>query len=310
MATESVRRVAERSEEYTRFGVVVGVDGSAESWNALDWAARAAVERGTGLRIVYAVVDPFGAAAEEVRQQVDALLERARERVRDAFPELAVRTAAFEGGAVSTLSILSETAELLVVGTRGHSALATLLLGSTSVGVSARAFCPVVVLPPGADTTRSHGSQVVVGVDGSEVSDEALRFALREAARMDGSLTVVHGWQLPAPLDPMALAAAGYTMNFGVFEKRTRDYIDGLVERARSEVGVDVPIGVRVVYEHPVQALLDAGRHADLVVVGSHGRGSVAGLFLGSVSQSVLHRSSTPVAVVRHRWDTEEDWLG
>ena len=63
-------------------------------------------------------------------------------------------------------------------------------------------------------------------------------------------------------------------------------------------------MGVRIVYEHPVQALLDASR-ADLVVVGSHGRGSVAGLFLGSVSQSVLHRSAAPVAVVRHRND---DW--
>ncbi|MBN3585165.1 universal stress protein, partial [Algoriphagus aestuarii] len=127
----------------------------------------------------------------------------------------------------------------------------------------------------------------------------------RETARLDGSLTVVHGWQLPAPLDPMALSAAGYTMNFTVFEERTRKYIDELVEQARADEAVDVPVGVRIVYEHPVQALLDASRYADLVVVGSHGRGSVAGLFLGSVSQSVLHRSAAPVAVVRHRND---DW--
>ncbi|GAA3974034.1 universal stress protein [Thermobifida alba] len=307
MATKSVERVVERNGEHTRFGVVVGVDGSDEGWGALDWAARAAVERGTGLRIVYAMVDPFGAEAGDLRERVSALLVRAEDRAHAACPELAVRTAAFEGGAVSTLSAVSATAELLVVGTRGHGALASLLLGSTSVGVSARAACPVVVVPPGADAVRRHGCQVVVGVDGSEVSAEALRFALREAARMDGSLTVVHGWQLPAPLDPMALSAAGYTMNFDVFEGRTRKYIDDLVDRARAEEAVDVPVGVRVVYEHPVQALLDAGRYADLVVVGSHGRGSVAGLLLGSVSQSVLHRATSPVAVVRHRRQ-DEDW--
>ncbi|UOE22148.1 universal stress protein [Thermobifida halotolerans] len=295
-----MERLVERSGEYTRFGVVVGVDGSEASRGALDWAARAAVERGTGLRIVYAMVDPFGPEIADSGERVSAMLTEAETRARAAHPGLHVRTAAFEGGAVRTLVTVSEAAELLVVGTRGHGTLVSLLLGSTSVGVSAGAACPVVVVPPGADAARVHGCQVVVGVDGSEVSGEALRFALRETARMDGSLTVVHGWQLPAPLDPMALTAAGYTMNFDVFEERTKKHIDELIDRVRSEEGVDVPVGVRVVYEHPVQALLDAGEYADLVVVGSHGRGSVAGLLLGSVSQSVLHRSSAPVAVVRH----------
>lgn len=305
MATKSAEQGVEQHGGRTRFGVVVGVDGSEESWRALDWAARAAVERGTGLEIVYALVDPLAADADDTLNQASALLARAESRARAAYPRLAVQTTMVPGGAVSTLSTASQTAELLVVGTRGHGALASLLLGSTSVGVSARASCPVVVVPPSAEVDYRYGCQVVVGVDGSDVSTEALRFALRETARLDGSLTVVHGWQLPAPLDPMALSAAGYTMNFTVFEERTRKYIDELVEQARADEAVDVPVGVRIVYEHPVQALLDASRYADLVVVGSHGRGSVAGLFLGSVSQSVLHRSAAPVAVVRHRND---DW--
>ncbi|TDQ52287.1 universal stress protein [Actinorugispora endophytica] len=290
---------AESTEERAGHGVVVGVDGSKGSETALDWAAGAAVERGTGLLVVHAMGAPFTPVPDDLVERAVGVLSDAETRVRAAHPGLRVRTRTDGGEPIRALVAESEGARLLVVGSRGHGGVASLLLGSTSVGVSARAACPVVVVPAEAVGAPDRRRRVVVGVDGSGVSGEALRFALREAARADGDLTVVHAWQLPVPLDSMALAAAGYSMDHEVFRSRNEKHIQELVAGARSEESALVPVRVRVVEEPPARALIGAAGYADLVVVGSRGRGGVAGLLLGSVSRSVLHRSPVPVVVVR-----------
>lgn len=286
-----------------RYEVVVGVDGSQGSEAALDWAAAAARELGTGLLIVHALSAPYSPAAVGSGARAFTVLTDAESRIHAEHPDLPVQIRVAEEEANRSLVTEGEGARLLVVGSRGRGGFSSLLLGSTSVAVSARAACPVVVVPPEA-SARPAGREkrVVVGVDGSDVSYAALRFAMAGAARVGGELIVVHGWELPVPMDPTALTAAGYVMDHEVFRARNERYINEIVAEARTAETESVPVRVRVVEGSPARALLDAAEHAELLVVGSRGRGGVAGLLLGSVSQSVLHRATVPVAVVRTGW--------
>ena len=136
--------------------------------------------------------------------------------------------------------------------------------------------------------------RIVVGVDGSESSQQALRWAVDEARRRGGELDVVHAWHLPD--------AGGYPylvgyLDLGVFEQDAHL----VVEHALARVDVTGVPAVEpiVVQDTAVRALLDSAKGADLVVVGSRGRGGFAGLLLGSVSQQVAHDAGCPVVIVR-----------
>jgi nucleotide-binding universal stress UspA family protein len=181
-----------------------------------------------------------------------------------------------------------------VVGARGRGALATALLGSTSVDVAAAARCPVVVvreLPtPGATPAR-----VVVGSDGSELSAAAIGEAFAQADARGLDLTVVQAWYLDTTTGGLAaLSVESVRREVAQAEQAVAaEAVAGWREKYP-----DVRVHVHVLQGHPVQAVVEHSKGAELVVVGSRGRGGFGGLLLGSVSQGVLHHAHCPVMVV------------
>lgn len=137
-------------------------------------------------------------------------------------------------------------------------------------------------------------SVVVVGVDGSEHGDEALEFAAEEAELRGATLRVVCAWQFPSSMTmDMGLVA-------GVFEgfREEAELIVADAVKTVQERHPSLSCEPRVVEGHAVDVLLHEAQNAKLLVVGTRGRGGIAGLFLGSVSQHVLRQAPCPVTVV------------
>jgi len=139
--------------------------------------------------------------------------------------------------------------------------------------------------------------KIVVGVDGSDGSVDALRWALREAQLRGASVEVVHSWHYPyaAYTDITGMAA-------GVVSREDLESLGQVVlQRSLDGAGVEasgVPVTPTLVQGSAAATLLDAAAGADLLVVGSRGHGGFAGLLLGSVSQHVVHHAPCPAVVV------------
>lgn len=289
--------------------VAVGVDGSAPSRTALAWAARAAQDHRMVLRIVHAVSMPLIAMplsrpvrmspTPEIADRAGALLTSAVEHIGREYPGLTVETTVSAHEPAPAMLAASKNAALVVLGSRGLGGMASLFLGSVSIRVSAHAECPVAVVPPKpAHETEEH-HRIVVGVDDSPASTAALRFAIGEAARLDAEVVAVHAWQTPASVDSTMLLASGYAIDRDAVVSGARKRVHSLVDDVLTEETGRVQVRVAVVEEHPAQALLAESESADLIVVGSRGRGGFSGLMLGSVSQAVLHHAAVPVVVIR-----------
>ncbi|MFC4533420.1 universal stress protein [Sphaerisporangium dianthi] len=282
--------------------IVVGVDGSSSAAAAVEWAADDAVRRGARLRIVH-VREPWTPdypyrAAPWFRDALPAywraVLAATVEWVRGYAPGLEVSTAVVTGAAAERLRTEAEDADELILGSRGLGGFAGVVLGSVGRSVAWHAAAPVVVVR--RSPAVRHG-EIVVGYDGSAVSEAAMDYALRQASLREARVRVLYAWRTP-PFSPYATACAG-----GLAEAMgevTREVRLRLEMWRRRYPGVEA--GLRAVRGHPVPMLADASREADLVVVGSsrHGDASEAGIS-GSVGYGVLLHARCPVAVVRPR---------
>ena len=142
-------------------------------------------------------------------------------------------------------------------------------------------------------------SQIVVGVDGSEQSVAALRFARKLAPAFDATIRAVAAWDDPADYPAyVPLGRSDYT-------HAARKELD---EALTAAFGEDTPPGLEasVVFGHPVKALVKASRDATLLVVGSRGHGTFRGLLVGSVSSACVAHAYCPVLVVRHPTKAEQ----
>lgn len=270
--------------------ILVGYDGSFDAVIALHWAAQTAASAEHAVRAV--IVDeaqsqsgaPPGWEPDDKRPaQVDAVLAAAGAR------GTAER---HEGNVESILLQQALEADMLVLGSRGHGWAAQAFFGSVSQHLAGHAPCPVVVVRRAASP---EANRIVVGVDGSEESIAALRFACRRAHLTEESIVALHAWkpgrvqlddrgQLPESIAARSVAAAAETDEY-VAGVRT-DYPSVTIESDA------VPMA-------PGLALTEASKNASLVVTGSRGHGALAGILLGSVSHHVLHHAQCPVAVVR-----------
>jgi nucleotide-binding universal stress UspA family protein len=198
------------------------------------------------------------------------------------------------GFPIGVLGAEARHAQLVVVGDRGLNRVEGLLVGSVAVALAAHAACPVVVVR-GTERGPSEAASlpVVVGVDGSPTSEAAIAFAYEAAAARRVGLVAVHTWWELA-VDP-ALAPL---LDWDAIETDERQL---LAERLAGwgEKYPDVRVERVVTRDRPARSLLEQAARAQLVVVGSRGQGELAGLFLGSVSNALVHRASCPVAVVR-----------
>ncbi|MET9153446.1 universal stress protein [Streptomyces griseoflavus] len=285
------------------YPLVVGVDGSDSSLEAVDWAVDEAARLGLSLRLVHASLweryegglPSFGTGrpAEEVLAEHIAASAAERARLRD--PELKVSSEVVPDDAVSALLHAAHESSALVTGSRGRGGIAGMLLGSVSLTVAARAVCPVVVVRGGEPDRQGSPGRVVVGLGDSAEDSDAVRFAFREAEARGCGLHAVRAWRRPAhehvdhPLIADDAAGAGE-------ERASALLTDALRDAARDHPRVEVR---RQVVEGPAhKALLDASSGADLVVVGARRRHGHVGLQLGRVSHALLHHAGCPVAVV------------
>ncbi|MDA0638284.1 universal stress protein [Nonomuraea sp. MCN248] len=271
--------------------IVVGVDGSAPAAAAVEWAAADAGRRGLGLRLVHVCEHaPHGV---DVRKYCEGTLAAAADRARGLAPGIEVGTVLQAGNVAETLIAESAGADSVVLGSRGRGGFAGMLLGSVGLGVAGHAAGPVVIV---RGPSVAGPGEVVVGYDGSAHSEAALRYAIEQARARGGTLRVLYAWQTPA-VSPYAAAYGGLAED--VHEQEMR----AAAERVAPwrEKNPDVRIVDEQEIGHPSSVLIQAGTTADLLVVGSRGRGGLASALLGSVSHAVLHHVTCPIAVVRPR---------
>lgn len=287
--------------QISRDTIVVGVDSSADSDRAVAWARALALRTRAPLHLVHVQpAPPEGVTDDWARRQWAAagrlVLENAELDVQQA-DGLTLSSESIEDTELSITEALVEAsrdAAMLVLGARGHGGYAGLLTGSVSQHVTRHAVCPVVTVRQCADPAAT---RVVVGVDGSDGSDQALRLAFPFAADLDATLTVIHAWRAPAlhgagaAMLPMPAAAP---QAIATQEQLLTEQLDPW--RAKFP---EVEVVVEAIPGHAARVLADASEHAALVVVGSRGHGAFADLLLGSVSQAVLHHARCPVAVAR-----------
>jgi nucleotide-binding universal stress UspA family protein len=289
--------------------IVVGIDGSEQSEQAVLWAAGEASRRALPLHVVHALeTDPVTpsfepADADTRRAAQDDVVTSALERARRSRPDVRTSAQTTLWLAASALVAASDRADSVVVGSRGLGAARTAVLGSVSQQVAGYARSPVVVVREVPSEDGEGAGRVVVGVDGSEASSEATGYAFARAASLGMPLNVVHAWWwkgLHRLLDESPWA--------GDPEKQNEQGRELVAKAVSGWEGTfpGVEVHPHVVKGHPVDALVEESAGAHLLVVGSRGRGGFAGLTLGSVSQGVLHHARCPVAVIRHREDTRD----
>ena len=230
-----------------------------------------------------------------LRKTAQRLLDDTQEVLSAVYPDLEVETVLEEGSETEMLLRESEHADSIVLGSRGVGGFTDLVVGSTTLHVVSHARCPVIAVPaPAGDEESREG--VVVGVDGSEVSDAAIQFAFEVAAVTGEPLRAVHVWH-----DPTRSGVGRLMPSIGDQAEvlgEERSMLSKLMSGWREKFP-EVEVQELVVPGHPISVLSAAAEEARLLVVGSHGRGSIRSLVLGSVSHGVLHHASGAVAVVR-----------
>ena len=291
-------------QNQTQRAVVAGVDGSECGLQAVRWAAAEALQRQLPLRLVAAHAWPSGGLVGDpglgvdyrtvLRDVVLGHLATAAADARQVAPELDIEQVEVTGYPVPVLLGESAQAEIVVLGDRGLGGFTGLLIGSVAVEVTAHASCPVIVVRGSEpDRTVPRPEPVVVGVDGSPTSEAATAFAFEAASLRRVPLVAVHVWR-----DVLVDATMAPLLDWDVIDSDEREV---LAERLAgwTEKYPDVPVRRLVARDRPARALVEESGRAQLVVVGSRGRGGFHGLLLGSVSQALLHHAHCPVAVVR-----------
>ncbi|MCI0383737.1 universal stress protein [Streptomyces sp. CNQ085] len=289
--------------------VTVGVDGSAESLAAADWAAREAARRGVPLRLVHVrEPDPFtppdSFADPETRQHWAQRIPReAANDLARRHPELDITTDQLTGSPSEVLTAVAGQAEMLVIGTRGLGPVAGFLVGSVGLATVARVECPVVLVragtskeggPGGAESPDPH-RDVVMGLELYRPADELVEFGFEAAARRGAALRVVHGWNPPLVygVDPVAVDSRLAT---DLAQESSRNLNDAL--RHWRERYPEVEVRAQAVTGRAARHLTEASEDASLVVVGRRIRRSPIGFHIGPVAHAVMHHSKAPVAVV------------
>lgn len=288
--------------------VVVGVDGSPSSAAAVAWAAREAEMHDLPLEVVHVVAPPVFTAEEMSSSPAELYALRQAERAEDILEQankiaveaiapgrfVDVTTKVMHAHVIPCFVDLSRTAHMVVVGCRGEDGEWGALLGSVSSGLVHHAHCPVAVIH-GEEPSRA-AAPVVVGIDGSPTSVLATEIAFDEASRRGVELVALHAWTDMGPLEfPRTNWAPIEWRNIKEQEETL------LSERLREwqQRYPDVVVRKIVVCDRPAPRILEQAQDAQLVVLGSHGRGGFPGMLLGSVSRAVVHAAHVPVLVAR-----------
>src|SRR6516164_4664325 len=297
----------EMSGPATHRGILVGVDRSASSIAAVNWAARDAAMRNVPLTLMYVIAPGLPAVApwpeipipqdyfERQDDRARRILEDARRAVADSTADHGppfVHSVVVHGPTVSTLVNESKIADLMVVGSRGEDAFGPVPFGSVSTGLVNYAHCPVAVVPDEARPPAQ--APVLVGIDGSPASKLATEIAFDEAFRRGVDLVALHAWS-----DVSMSEVPG--LDFATMEVQAQEALAQWLARWQERYP-DVTVHRVVVRDQPARQLVEHSESAQLVVVGGNGRGGFAGMLLGSVSTAVTHAARTVVIVARESY--------
>jgi len=282
--------------------VVVGVDGSSSALDAVRLAVREAALRNRPLRIVHAFSwpqprVPFGLApvnppVDDMRRYAREIIDEARETATKAAPETEIAHQVIDGAAAPVLLAESRSASLIVLGDRGFGRISGALIGSVASQVATHAECPILI----TRGNESAGGPVVVGVDGSEISERAVGFAAEEATLRGTALLAVHAWTQPPSIGPGDMQPLVYDVEALEAEEALllAQSVAGIRERHP-----DLAVDQRSERGRASKILAETSERAQLLVVGARGHGGFTGLLLGSVSNALLYQSRCPLAVVR-----------
>lgn len=285
-------------------GVLVGVDGSPASNAAVVWAARDAEIKNLPLTVVHVVntdvatwppmpyPETWGVWQQDEGRKVLAEAVKIAEEAVLTDRKLTVKTDLVHSTPVSAMIEMSTDAAIVVLGSAGRGAVARLLLGSVSASLVRHARCPVAIIHD-EDPLMPHPQRapVLLGIDGSPASEAATAVAFDEASRRGVELIALHAWN---DLEVVELPGLDW-------DKVKAEAEITLAERLAGwqETYPDVKVCRVVVCDRPARQLVARSESAQLVVVGSHGRGALSGMLLGSVSNAVVHSARMPVIVAR-----------
>ena len=295
--------------------VVAGVDGSAESLAAAEWAAREAVRRAQPLHLVHVwnwhPRQQEGEIANAAQRHLARRsLRQAEERVRAAYPDIRLSDEQMEGPATAALLKVADQADLMVLGSRGLSGFTGFVVGSVALGVVAKATRPVVLVRATEEAADEHvpvgdgGASpdndyrdVVLAIDLHDACDEVIEFAFEAARLRHARLRVVHAWQAPSPLS----LGAG---DIGLVNEPERSdewlgFLKAVLQGWRDKYP-DVEVLETVVEDKASTALVRASTGASLLVVGHRLTERPVGPHTGPVTHAAIHHLGCPVAVVPH----------
>jgi nucleotide-binding universal stress UspA family protein len=277
--------------------IVVGVDGSDSAFGAARWAADLAEKWALPLTLLHATPRlewHFSTTPAPPLDTTSDVLARAEAAVRSHNPRLPIRAVSVKDSVSAALTQASASARLLIVGSGSTDHRA---LGGHVVRVTHRAQCPVAVWRQAVAKRTGKPLPVVVGIDESDGSARALAAAFDVAGALHAPLTVVHMWEIGA--------AVGLGYSQGLMDWKLLDVLQSQQRRKMDELVAPFlesyeNAHVNKVFQDisPAKGLTELSQEAQLVVVGSHGRG-LADSALGSVSQNLVHHAECPVLVVR-----------
>jgi nucleotide-binding universal stress UspA family protein len=301
----------------TKGPVVVGVDFSAPSQTAIDYAAWQAGQQHRDLVLIHGYDNLAKVGVPAITGYDTGLLNQAEAKLSElckvvgaAHPDLKVTGRVRQRSGAAALVDASETAALVVVASRGHGIAHQLFAGSVASQTAAHATCPVVVVRPPEEGGEAAAAPVelpgkgpvLVGVDGSTFSTAAVDYAFEEAGRRGVPVVAVSVWGLKDMSDLSGHRPRG--ADAAEWQRQMEEDCHRVVAEATAglaERHPEVPVQPLTIDDaSPYQGLLIGAHrvHPDLIVVGSRGVGGFAGLLLGSVSQQMVNRGPGTVAVV------------
>lgn len=287
-----------------RHGIVVGIDGSDTALDAARWAASTAERFGEPVYLTHIVrgnteLPSLGddeVATREAHPNSHALLDVAESAVRDGRTDLAVERRIQQGPPAKAFVEMSRTARMLVLGPAETTEMQSIFLGSDVVRIANHAKCPVLVWRGSAIPADQDERPIVVGVDGSELSNMAVAHAFEFASFFESPLVAVHTW-------PEQSSLGGYSEARRFVDWTPHEQHENAVLAEAlagwSEKYPDVEVVRSVQRGGPMRVLLEHSADARMIAVGSHGRNPLVASVVGSTSQALIHRAWCPVLICR-----------